>query len=165
MCGINGIVMKVEKSKEALTSSLLKMNDRIIHRGPDQDGVFIDQDNEHTIGMAMRRLSIIDLSTGSQPIFSSDRTKVLVFNGEIYNYLQLRVELLEDGVHFQTESDTEVILKLYEKHGTLAFSMLDGMFAFSLYDKELGKVYIARDFFGEKPLYYYHQRRTIYMGV
>jgi asparagine synthase (glutamine-hydrolysing) len=104
--------------------------------------------------MGMRRLSIIDLNSGNQPIFSSDGQKVIVFNGEIYNYQILREQLILQGCVFKTNSDTEVILKLYEKEGVQSFGKLDGMFAFSIYDKTVGKVYIARDFFGEKPLYY-----------
>jgi asparagine synthase (glutamine-hydrolysing) len=102
----------------------------------------------------MRRLSIIDLSTGKQPIFTEDKQKVILFNGEIYNFKELKSDLLKEGVSFVTSGDTEVVLKLYEKYGVQSFAMLDGMFAFSIYDKSLNKVFIARDFFGEKPLYY-----------
>jgi asparagine synthase (glutamine-hydrolysing) len=104
--------------------------------------------------MGMRRLSIIDLHTGDQPIYSEDQSKVIVFNGEIYNYKVLREQLRAQGCIFNTNSDTEVILKLYEREGVKSFGKLDGMFVFSIYDKKIGKVIIARDFFGEKPLYY-----------
>lgn len=114
--------------------------------------------------MAMQRLSIIDLSTGKQPIFSKDKQIVIVFNGEIYNYLILKEQLIIDGCDFETNSDTEVILKLYEKYGTASFSKLDGMFAFSIFDKRKDKLYIARDFFGEKPLYYYSDSSSFYYG-
>lgn len=130
------------------------MNQQIIHRGPDQDGFFTETGKGFKLGMAMRRLSIIDLSTGKQPIFSEDGTITIVFNGEIYNYRSLRKSLQERGVNFRTTSDTEVILKLYEAYGCSAFGKLDGMFAFSIFDSNLNKVFIARDFFGEKPLYY-----------
>lgn len=152
MCGINGYIAK-NNATAAVTSVLKKMNAAILHRGPDEDGFFIDADKV-TVGMAMRRLSIIDLTTGKQPIYSEDNQKIIVFNGEIYNFKQLKSDLVSDGVTFTTNSDTEVVLKLYEKYGVQSFSMLDGMFAFSIYDKTLNKVFIARDFFGEKPLYY-----------
>lgn len=138
----------------AISEKLSSMNQEIIHRGPDQDGIFVEEGDSFSIGMAMRRLSIIDLSTGEQPMYSEDKKVTLVFNGEIYNYLDLKTELQKNGVHFKTTSDTEVILRLYEQYGTKSFAMLDGMFAFSIYDKNLEKVFIARDYFGEKPLYY-----------
>jgi asparagine synthase (glutamine-hydrolysing) len=104
--------------------------------------------------MAMRRLSIIDLSSGRQPIFSDDKQIVIVFNGEIYNYRTIKSRLVSEGVTFHTTSDTEVILKAYEKYGIESFQWLDGMYGFSIYDKNINKLFIARDFFGEKPLYY-----------
>ncbi|MBY0486848.1 MAG: asparagine synthase (glutamine-hydrolyzing) [Flavobacteriaceae bacterium] len=153
MCGINGYISKDKVAQATLLSVVEKMNARILHRGPDEDGFFIE--NESTaLAMAMRRLSVIDLSTGKQPIFTADRQKVILFNGEIYNYKSLKSDLMASGVSFETHSDTEVVLKLYEKYGVGSFAMLDGMFAFSIYDKSLNKVFIARDFFGEKPLYY-----------
>nr|WP_315149742.1 asparagine synthase (glutamine-hydrolyzing) [uncultured Flavobacterium sp.] len=153
MCGINGFVSKNYKETKIMEGILDEMNHEIIHRGPDQDGFFTENSTNFSIGMAMRRLSIIDLSTGKQPIFSSDNQKLIVFNGEIYNYKSLKQEHLAD-YYFKTQSDTEVIIALYEKYGVDSFSLLDGMFAFSIYDKTKNKVYIARDFFGEKPLYY-----------
>jgi asparagine synthase (glutamine-hydrolysing) len=154
MCGINGYLSKNPADALLIESKLKVMNQSIIHRGPDQDGFYVDTSADCTIGMAMRRLSIIDLSSGQQPIFNKDSSKIIVFNGEIYNFLTLRAELEKEGVAFLTNSDTEVILKLYEKYGVASFSRLDGMFAFSIYDKTLNKLFIARDFFGEKPLYY-----------
>ena len=153
MCGINGYIVKNNASIATITSVVEKMNAKILHRGPDEDGFFIENDKAN-IGMAMRRLSIIDLSTGKQPIYSEDKQKVILFNGEIYNFKALKAALILEGVSFVTQSDTEVVLKLYEKYGVQSFAMLDGMFAFSIYDKMLNKVFIARDFFGEKPLYY-----------
>lgn len=152
MCGINGLlaINKVDNLSEQLTA----MNNLIIHRGPDADGEFLALEDNFGIAMGMRRLSIIDLNTGNQPIYSEDQSKVIVFNGEIYNYKILKEQLIEQGCNFKTNSDTEVILKLYEKEGVKSFGKLDGMFAFSIYDKTIGKVFIARDFFGEKPLYY-----------
>lgn len=154
MCGINGIYSKKRNDTSFIEKTLNKMNDLIIHRGPDDSGVFTHADKSYSAGMGMRRLSIIDLQTGKQPISSEDSSKTIVFNGEIYNYKLLRDELALTGIAFKTHSDTEVILKLYEKYGVDSFSMLDGMFAFSIYDKTIDKIYIARDYFGEKPLYY-----------
>jgi len=154
MCGINGIITKEQTSSNELAALLTKMNNLIIHRGPDEDGTYVDTSNETFVGMAMRRLSIIDLTTGKQPIYSEDGQIAIVFNGEIYNYRKLKAELEVKGIIFKTTSDTEVILKLYELEGKASFGKLDGMYAFSIHDKNLGKVYIARDFFGEKPLYY-----------
>lgn len=151
MCGINGLISRQPNIE--LQKVLLEMNNVIIHRGPDQDGFFEDNSSDCKIGMAMRRLSIIDLSTGKQPIFSADNQKVIVFNGEIYNYKILKQDHLSE-YNFKTSSDTEVIIALYEKYGVKSFSLLDGMFAFSIYDKTVNKIFITRDFFGEKPLYY-----------
>jgi asparagine synthase (glutamine-hydrolysing) len=149
MCGINGFVSKSKQQQD-----IILMNNTITHRGPDEDGVFFEVLNDFSIAMGMRRLCIIDLNTGNQPIYSDDQSKVIVFNGEIYNYKVLKEQLIKKGCNFKTNSDTEVILKLYEKEGVKSFGKLDGMFAFSIYDRTLNKVFIARDFFGEKPLYY-----------
>ncbi len=154
MCGINGVIFKAEQDASTVTQVLTKMNDLIIHRGPDDDGVYNATHQQYAVGMGMRRLSIIDLSTGDQPMYSQDKSISIVFNGEIYNFQVLKRQLEDQGVQFSTTSDTEVILKLYEAHGTDAFAMLDGMFGLSIHDKNINKVYIARDFFGEKPLYY-----------
>lgn len=154
MCGINGLIDKTKMSEGKMSSVLNAMNDLIIHRGPDEDGVFAEQNEKCTVGMAMRRLSIIDLSSGKQPIFSDDKQIVIVFNGEIYNYRTIKSRLVSEGVTFHTTSDTEVILKAYEKYGVESFQWLDGMYGFSIYDKNINKLFIARDFFGEKPLYY-----------
>lgn len=150
MCGINGLLYK--EVDPDITRKLKLMNTLIMHRGPDDDGVY------HTdrIGMGMRRLSVIDLSTGNQPMKSDDDDIVIVFNGEIYNYRDLKAELERQGAVFATQSDTEVILKLYEKHGAAMLTKLNGMFAFSIHDKKTGEIFIARDRFGEKPLYYHH---------
>ena len=129
MCGINGFVSNKYRETEIINKILDKMNYEIIHRGPDQDGFFTENSQNFSIGMAMRRLSIIDLTTGKQPIFAADNQKIIVFNGEIYNYKALKQEHL-DGYKFKTSSDTEVIIALYEKYGVESFSLLDGMFAF-----------------------------------
>lgn len=153
MCGINGFV-KLGTNENTGIEILKIMNKLIHHRGPDDDGFYTDNTPAYSLGMAMRRLSIIDLSSGNQPIYNDNESIVIVFNGEIYNYLILKSGLEEEGVKFKTASDTEVILRLYEKYGIASFGMLDGMFAFSIYDKKQDKIFIARDFFGEKPLYY-----------
>jgi asparagine synthase (glutamine-hydrolysing) len=154
MCGINGLIDKTQMSEDTMSYVLNAMNNLIIHRGPDEDGVFTERNNNCTVGMAMRRLSIIDLSSGKQPISSDDKQIVIVFNGEIYNYRTIKTRLVSEGVTFHTTSDTEVILKAYEKYGVESFQWLDGMYGFSIYDKNINKLFIARDFFGEKPLYY-----------
>ncbi|MFC0605717.1 asparagine synthase (glutamine-hydrolyzing) [Winogradskyella pulchriflava] len=156
MCGINGIIAKTNRSDSDIKTILNSMNDLIVHRGPDEDGLFSEENNNFSVGMGMRRLSIIDLSSGQQPIFSDDKQIVIVFNGEIYNYRKIKAKLEAENVHFNTSSDTEVILKAYEKYGVESFQWLDGMYGFSIYDKKINKLFIARDFFGEKPLYYTH---------
>jgi asparagine synthase (glutamine-hydrolysing) len=154
MCGINGFLTANKKIQ--VSDRLATMNNLIFHRGPDSYGEFIFNENNFSIAMAMRRLSIIDLHSGNQPMYSDDQSIVIVFNGEIYNFQILKEALVTQGIVFKTNSDTEVILRLYEHEGPNSFGKLDGMFAFSIFDKTLGKVYIARDFFGEKPLYYTH---------
>jgi len=151
MCGINGII---KNGNFSLKKELKIMNDLIIHRGPDDEGLFTEKNNDFSLSMGMRRLSIIDLENGSQPFYSEDKKVVIVFNGEIYNYNKLKTKLLSKDVNFESNSDTEVILRLYLKYGVESFSYLDGMYAFSIYDKRVNKIFIARDFFGEKPLYY-----------
>lgn len=159
MCGINGFVTK---SKDNLINVLLEtMNNKIIHRGPDEDGFYFENTSNISIGLSMRRLSIIDLTSGKQPIYSNDKQKVILFNGEIYNFKQLREDLISKGYKFYTTCDTEVVVNLYDCYGVESFSMLDGMFAFSLYDKTIDKLFIARDFFGEKPLYYYYNEKEL----
>jgi asparagine synthase (glutamine-hydrolysing) len=154
MCGINGFIINKNCSIQFLETEINKMNDSIIHRGPDDDGVYINIENDHSIALGMRRLSIIDLSSGKQPIFAKEKELVIVFNGEIYNYVSLKKELEAKGAIFSTKSDTEVILKLYELEGEKSFHQLDGMYGFCIYDRSKKKIFIARDFFGEKPIYY-----------
>lgn len=157
MCGINGILYKNEHL--SIGVELQKMNDAIIHRGPDAEGTYIYQER---LAMGMQRLSIIDLSSGNQPIYNDDRSLVIVFNGEIYNFLILKEKLKAKGLVFRTNSDTEVLLKMYEIYGVEAFKQLNGMFAFSIHDIKLNKLFIVRDRFGEKPLYYYKNDECIY---
>jgi asparagine synthase (glutamine-hydrolysing) len=146
MCGICGIY-----TDTPLNISLLKeMTDTITHRGPDDDGYFI----EGGVGLGMRRLSIIDIKGGKQPILSENGQVVVVCNGEIYNYLQLRTEMIERGHVFNSNSDTECIVHLYEEYGMNFISHLRGMYAIALYDRKKKHMIFARDRLGKKPLYY-----------
>jgi len=160
MCGINGLVYKNAENTD-VQRIIEKMNQKIIHRGPDEDGFFVEHLEDKTIAFAMRRLSIVDLSTGKQPIFTEDKSKIIVFNGQIYNSEELKKTLVQKGFAFHTSSPAEVVLKLYECFDLEAFKMFDGVFAFSIYDKILGKIFIARDFFGDKPLHYQHSEKGL----
>ena len=150
MCGFVGFVNS-EQSVETNEKTIRAMADRIVHRGPDQDDYYVDDE----VSLGFRRLSIIDLDGGSQPITSADDSKVIVFNGEIYNYQELRKELVDKGYAFKTKTDTEVILHGYEEYGKDIMNMLRGMFAFVIWDKNEKKLFGARDIFGIKPLFYY----------
>lgn len=150
MCGFTGFF---SNNTELINRNELieKMSDTIIHRGPDSAGSFVDD----FVALGFRRLSIIDLKGGDQPIHSADGRYVIVFNGEIYNYREIRQKLIdENGCVFSTNSDTEVILNTYTVYGEKTASMLRGMFAFVIYDKQEHTLYGARDYFGIKPFYY-----------
>ena len=149
MCGFVGFTncFQVEQPQEVVK----KMADRIKHRGPDEENYYVDED----VALGFRRLSIIDLSTGSQPIFNEDRSLVLVYNGEIYNYQQLREELIAKGHVFHSQVDSEVLVHGYEEYGKGLLDKLRGMFAFIIWDKKERKLFGARDYFGIKPFYYY----------
>ena len=155
MCGINGYIDK--KLSQDLEPIISKMNNMVIHRGPDDQGFLINKN----ISIGMQRLSIIDIKNGYQPMENNAKSISIVFNGEIYNYKKLRAGLVKEGVIFKTQSDTEVILKLYENYGIKSFSMLDGMYAFSIIDLNKERVLISRDFFGEKPLFYMNNNNSI----
>ena len=129
------------------------MNGAIVHRGPDDDGFYVNEN----VGMAMRRLSIIDLASGKQPIHNADRTKWIVFNGEIYNYQELRTELEQRGYKFYTKSDTEAIINLYDEYGVDCLQHLRGMFAIAIWDQRDKSLFLARDRVGKKPILYSHQ--------
>jgi len=147
MCGIVGFTNKVADAAAVIE----KMMDRIKHRGPDASGKYIDEG----IALGHRRLSIIDISSqGDQPIFNEDKSLVLVFNGEIYNYLDIRAELIKAGHTFTTNTDSEVLIHGYEQYGTKLLGKLRGMFSFVIWDKEKQELFGARDFFGIKPMYY-----------
>ena len=148
MCGITGILTL--DGSPASREVVEKMNGTIAHRGPDGQGIFMDG----PIGLGHRRLSIIDLATGNQPMQSANGQATIVFNGEIYNYPALRSELLQKNYPFQTHSDTEVILALYQLEGTEGFKKLAGMFAFAIWDSRLQQLVLARDRVGMKPLYF-----------
>ncbi len=148
MCGIVGYLDL--KGEECNRELLAAMNDQIIHRGPDDEGYYFS----HELGFGFRRLSIIDLSKGHQPLANEDDTVWLLFNGEIYNYKELRKDLLDKGHEFKTETDSEVIVHLYEEYGTEFVKMLRGMFAIAIWDNSLRRLLLARDLFGIKPLYY-----------
>lgn len=149
MCGICG---KVGLQNNTPVDSLLvkRMMKELTHRGPDDDGIYV---SEQAV-LGMRRLSIIDLNTGKQPISNEDQTVWVVFNGEIYNYRELRAELLQRGHRLATQSDTEVIVHLYEEYGDDCVSKLRGMFAIALWDTRKNKLLLARDRVGIKPIYY-----------
>lgn len=153
MCGIVGVLYK-DPQKICSEEMIVRMRDLMFHRGPDDQGHFIDRN----VGLAHRRLSIIDLSTGDQPMSTTDGRFTIVFNGEIYNYRELREELRSQGHVFLTHSDTEVILRLYAKHGQAAVPKLNGIFAFAIYDKKRDQLLLARDRMGIKPLYYNHNK-------
>ena len=148
MCGFSCILNK--SKTEVDVSVLLSMSDAIHYRGPDDEGYYIF----NNLGLSHKRLSIIDLVSGHQPMTSNENT--IVFNGEIYNYIELKSELKNKGYSFKTSSDTEVILKMYEEYGENLVEHLDGMFAFIIHDKQKNNMLIARDHFGIKPLYYYN---------
>ena len=147
MCGINGIFSKNRLNDQG---RIRTMNERIVHRGPDDEGTYVSSN----IALGIRRLSIIDLSQGHQPIFNEDGQFVIVFNGEIYNYRQLRDGLAQQGHVFKTNTDTEVIVHLFEEKGEKCLDELNGMFAFAIYDCKKNELFLARDRVGKKPLYY-----------
>lgn len=152
MCGIAGIVSV--NPNEVSQQRLKVMTDSIVHRGPDGEGQWVS--DEGTVGLGHRRLSIIDLSEqAAQPMHFQDRY-TLVFNGEIYNYVELRETLKKQGYLFRTSSDTEVLMALYDREQENCLQLLDGMFAFALYDKQERALFCARDRFGEKPFHYHY---------
>src|SRR4051812_17335295 len=166
MCGIAGFVDRdraddpVASRNEADFGLVRRMCDVIRHRGPDDEGIHL----EAGVGLGMRRLSIIDLSTGQQPIHNEDRSIWIVFNGEIYNYRELRVELEAEGHTFYTSSDTEVIVHAYEQWGEAAFRRLRGMFGIGLWDRPRRTLLLVRDRSGIKPLHYTERNGRLYFG-
>jgi asparagine synthase (glutamine-hydrolysing) len=147
MCGIAGFVLR---NKQAELAAVRAMCDQIRHRGPDDEGFYLGG----ACALGMRRLSIIDLSGGHQPIANEDRSVWVVFNGEIYNYRELRNDLEKHGHRFETQSDTEILVHLYEQEGPAGVARLRGMFAYAIWDVPRHRLFLARDRFGKKPLYY-----------
>ncbi len=157
MCGIAGMVAR--QGEEVTTSDVHRMCQTIVHRGPDDEGIYA----RGPVGLGMRRLSIIDLSGGKQPIHNEDKSVWVVFNGEIYNFPELRKELESRGHQFYTHSDTEVIVHLYEEMGADCVKKLRGMFAIALYDERKNSLLLARDRLGKKPLHYaLHNGRLLF---
>ena len=159
MCGICG-VFHFDRTQRVNRETLAEMNRQIVHRGPDDDGFFLDGN----IGLAMRRLSIIDIQTGHQPLSNEDGSVWIVFNGEIYNHRDLRIDLSARGHRYRTQSDTETIVHLYEEYGKNCVQHLRGMFAFAIWDRARRCVFIARDRLGIKPLYYRYDGHTLLFG-
>lgn len=157
MCGYVGFTNKIDNSNRVIND----MMDKIKHRGPDSEGRHVDED----IALGFRRLSIIDISSsGDQPIYNEDRTKVLLFNGEIYNFQGIREELISKGHKFTTHTDSEVLLHGYEEYGENLLNKLRGMFSFVIWDTKTKELFGARDFFGIKPLYYAVMGDTFMFG-
>ena len=159
MCGISGLVY-TDPERPVERAVLERMNAAIRHRGPDSDGFYL----RPGIGLAMRRLAIVDLQTGDQPLSNEDGSVWIVFNGEIYNYPQLRPELEKRGHVFRTHSDTEAIVHLYEEYGLDCVQHLRGMFAFAIWDEKRRRLFIARDRVGKKPLYYAEHDGALLFG-
>lgn len=156
MCGITGII---SLQKPVHTQDVHSMNETLIHRGPDSEGIWINK--EATVGLGHRRLSIIDLSDrGLQPMHSQDENYVIVLNGEIYNYIELREDLQKKGYIFASQTDTEVLLNLFIEYKEQCLKKLEGMYAFAIWNKKEKTMFLARDRFGEKPLYYTYNAHT-----
>lgn len=156
MCGFTGYVNKRKKTKKTIK----EMGDMIAHRGPDDEKYYIDND----ISLAFRRLSFLDLKNGSQPMYNEEENMVIVYNGEIYNFLELREDLIKKGHQFKTNSDTEVIIHGYEEYKEKIVNKLRGMFAFVIWNTETKELFGARDPFGIKPFYYTLQNETFIFG-
>ncbi|HKP00870.1 MAG TPA: asparagine synthetase B, partial [Nitrospiraceae bacterium] len=150
MCGICGITIPIGGAPELSETVLEDMRDALTHRGPDDAGLYMARN----VGLAHRRLSIVDVGGGHQPMPNEDKTVWIAFNGEIYNHGELRSELKRKGHRYRTASDTETILHLYEEEGALGVTKLRGMFAYAIWDSVKGKLLLARDRLGIKPLYY-----------
>ncbi len=163
MCGVSGVYFNKKKKKNELEESVSKMTKQQVNRGPDDSGIFVDVKNN--IAFGHNRLSIIDLSkAGKQPMkWQANRKRqiVITFNGEIYNFLELKKDLEKRGYKFKTKTDTEVILAFYAEYGEKSFAMLRGMFAFGLWDGENQKLFLVKDRYGVKPLYYYSDNEKL----
>ncbi|MFC1818668.1 asparagine synthase (glutamine-hydrolyzing) [Thermodesulfobacteriota bacterium] len=164
MCGVSGFIIAREGPDP--TKILKDMAAAIVHRGPDDEGFFesLSSNGQFRIGLAHRRLSIIDLESGRQPICNEDGSVQIVFNGEIYNFIELRKGLISRGHNFTTESDTETIVHAYEEYGLNCVDHLRGMFAFAIWDSNKEKLFLARDRFGKKPLFLYENNGNIFFA-
>ncbi len=159
MCGICGFI-HLDPERPSDKGILVRMTDTLQHRGPDGAGYHLDRN----VALGHRRLSIIDLQTGDQPMISEDQDIVVTFNGEIYNYIELREELKSHGYRFRTTSDTEVILQAWRRWGTSCVERFNGVWAFAIHDKKRGLVFLSRDRLGEKPIYYAVHDGTLIFG-
>ena len=149
MCGIAG-TLNYKLNRPVDLGVLSSMLSRIQYRGPDESGIYLGEN----VGLGSVRLSIIDLKTGQQPISNQDETLWIVFNGEIFNYIELRQELVAKGYSFKTTTDTEVVIKLFEEYGADCLNMLNGQFAFSIWNTKKRELFLARDRVGIRPLFY-----------
>src|SRR5712671_5992646 len=162
MCGICG-ELTFEAGAAVRADVLTSMRDRLIHRGPDDEGLFVAGSGR--AGLAFRRLRIIDLSAvANQPMSNEDGTVRVVFNGEIYNFRDLRTDLEGRGHRFRSHADTEVLVHLYEERGPAFVDAIDGMFAIALWDDRASRLVLARDRAGKKPLFYYRDGRRLVFG-
>ncbi len=163
MCGIAGFV-NLQRGHDSAEELIDRMCKIIRHRGPDDQGTWVGGGEKGTVALGMRRLSIIDLAGGHQPIFNEDQSALIVFNGEIYNYQELQQELRARGHHFSTNSDTEAILHAYEEYGDDCVKHLRGMFTFAIWDIKRQRLLAARDRYGKKPLNYYWDGERLIFG-
>ena len=159
MCGLAGVV-HFDSGRNVDQTILHKMTNALSHRGPDGEGYFVDKN----IGLGHKRLSVIDLSGGTQPMISDDKSLVIVFNGEIYNYLELKTELEAVGYTFRTSSDTEVILKAYEEWGFECQNKFNGMWAFAIWHAREKLMFLSRDRIGEIPLHFSMRDNSFLFG-
>jgi len=163
MCGIVGLVNNKNRQIDQIV--LKKMTNALSHRGPDDLGLYISQKNGNAVGLGHRRLSIIDISrSGHQPMTNENQTIYIVFNGEIYNYKELKKELVDKGHKFNSNTDTEVIIHGYEEYGDQICNKLNGMFAFGIWDENKQLLLLARDRYGQKPLYYYQSNEDFFFA-
>lgn len=162
MCGITGINI-VNNPSEIQKQTLLNMREALIHRGPDDEGFYISPNKK--LGLGFRRLAIVDLSkAGNQPMANEDKTLWLVFNGEIYNFQELKANLIQNGHQFQSKTDSEVVIHLYEEKGEKCLEDLNGMYALAIWDEKKQKLFASRDRLGVKPFYYYYQNGIFLFG-
>ena len=172
MCGISGVISSSNLSAIQMSNELHQMNELIKHRGPDNEGITVfsevgnpipnDSDQNAAFGFGHRRLSIIDLTPeANQPMFDSKEDFCISYNGEIFNYIEIRNELISKGHSFQTQSDTEVLVKGYAEWGSDLYAKLEGMWAFALFSKKEQKIILSRDRTGVKPLFYTSKKNEI----